>query len=245
MKKQLFLFAFMITILAACSKTKVDNTSSGAGNTGATGAVSEPGYGPSNTSFSAPAWKLPSGVEMDDSIHDYSYCWAFPPFTNVQPKDWKGVPVGFTFCMTIKNKNNNLPFIIHFPPELILASSSFKHQNVLIIELGDVELQPGESRTIVAQGFCINKGREIPQTFKDGTSDFLSYTFGPSNIPAALKEVTDIVESKHITMNDILKPDGTIDNTKIEKYVPIQTAIWEVTDGQGLTNETRNKLQHL
>ncbi len=243
MKKQLFFLVIVITFLSACNKSKLDEPTVPA-DPGNTVGITEPGYGSSNAGFIAPKWQLPANVEMADSIHEYSYCWAFPPFTNVQPKDRRGVPVGFNFCFTLHNTSNQ-PVIIPFPPELIFTSSSNEHQNVLLIDVGDVQLTAGETRTIVAQGFCINEGRHIPQTFKDGTTDFLSYSFGPSSIPAALKEVTDIVESKHITMNDILKPDGSIDNTKALKYSVIQTAIWEVTDGTGLTAVTKQQLQQL
>ncbi|MBL0183027.1 MAG: hypothetical protein IPP96_12325 [Chitinophagaceae bacterium] len=76
----------------------------------------------------------------------------------------------------------------------------------------------------------------------DGTGDFLGYKFGPSVIPSALQEIVDILRAKNRTMNDIVKPDGTIDNAKAAKYAVIQKAIWEVTDGQGLTAGTKNEL---
>ncbi len=205
---------------------------------------SEPGYGPSTKPFKDPAWQLPSGVQLADSIHEYSYCWAFPPYTQVKQKDWRGVPVGFPFCISLRNTGSQ-PIIIQFPPELVLVSSSPKHQNTVIIDWGMVEVRAGVTKTIVAQGFCLNKGRTPPSTFEDDTENLLGYSFGPSKVLPALKEVLDIVESEHITMNDILKPDGTIDNTKITNYATIQSAIWEVTDEKGLTAATRQKLKEL
>jgi hypothetical protein len=227
-------------MLASCSKSKVEGTTPNPVPSG----VSAAGYGSSTQPFSSNSWKLPTGVQLEDSIHDYSYCWAFPPFTQVQPKDWKGVPVGFTFCFTIKN-NTGGPVIVQFPPQLDLVCSSVLYQNVLIIELGSVEMSAGATKTVVAQAFCINKGRHAPQTFNEENGNFLSYAFGPSEIPSPLQEVVDIVRSKHITMTDVLKADGTIDGDKATKYSVIQKAIWEVTDEGGLTVETRNKLQAL
>ena len=241
MKKSILLLTAIITILASCSKTKIESSS---GNTNPPGAITEPGYGTSNKPFNAAAWQLPAGVQLEDSIHEYSYCWAFPPNTQVSPKDWKGVPLGFSFCLTLKNTSTH-SIIIQFPPELIYTSSSVLHQNILTIEIGTVELPAGAVKTIVTQGFCINLGRHIPQTFEDGTDHFLSYAFGPLTIPSALQEVVNIIKSKHITMNDVVKADGTIDNNKAAKYAVIQAAIWEVTDQQGLTNTTRNQLMAL
>jgi len=238
MKLKILLFASMIALLASCSKGKTEESLS---IHISQGPLAEAGYGNSNMTFAGTAWQLPAGVELEDSIHDYSYCWAFPPNTQVPPKDWKGVPLGFTFCLTLNNTTTH-PITIVFPPQLVFASSSVLHQNILTIELGTLELPAAGAKTIVAQGFCVNQGRSIPQTFDEATGNFLSYTFGPSVIPAALQEVVDIVRSKHITMNDILKPDGSIDNSKTGKYVVIQTAIWEITEQQGLTANTKNLL---
>ena len=249
MKSAFILFTLSFVMFIACSKSgsqpQSGNTdSSGTGST-PPGPLSEAGYGPSNEPFTTPAWQLPQDVECVDSLHEYSYCWAFPPYIQVEPKDWKGVPLGFTFCTTLHNKNSSKTITITFPPHLVLASSSFLDQGVLVIEPGSVTLVGGSTKTIVLQGFCINKGRNPPQPYVDGTDQFLSYSFGPSEIPSALQEVTDIVESKHITMNDVLGDDGRVDDIKAEKYWAIQTAIWEVTDDNGLTDETRKKLMDL
>jgi hypothetical protein len=239
MKLKITLAALAVFAFCSCKKAKTEEIT---GNTNPAGTLTEAGYGSSQMPFTAASWQLPATVQLADSIHDYSYCWAFPPNTQVLPKDWKGVPLGFTFCLTLRNKDNNNPIIVQFPPQVIFTSSSVLHQNVLTINLGTVQLLPGEEKTIVAQGFCINKGRKIPQTFDEATGNFLSYSFGPSVIPPALQEIADILQSKNRTMNDILKADGTIDNTKAAKYAVIQKAIWEVTDGQGLTADTKNEL---
>lgn len=232
------LLALAIVIMSACTKSKTEGTNT---SNDLPGAISEPGYGDSQLPFKATAWHLPTGITIEDSIHEYSYCWAFPPYIQVAPKDWKGVPLGFTFCFTLKN-NNTGPVIIQFPPQLVLTSSSLPYQNVLIISISTIELAHTESRTIVAQAFCINKGRDVPQTFVKDTEHFLSYSFGPSEVPAPLQEIVGIVSAKHIKMEDVLDANGRVDNDKTTKYFVIQKAIWEVTDGEGLTANTRNEL---
>jgi len=235
---RIILLASFVTILTCCSKSKNEESS---GNNNPPGAITEAGYGNSNLPLTGTAWQLPAGVQLEDSIHEYSYCWAFAPYTQVPPKDWKGIPLGFSFCLTLKNTTSQ-PIIIQFPPSLTYTSSSVLHQNILTIELGTVEIPAASSRTIVTQGFCINLGRAIPQTFDEATGNYLTYSFGPSTIPGALQEILDILKVKHITINDILKADGTVDNSKAAKYAVIQAAIWEVTDQQGLTNNTKSQL---
>ena len=46
-------------------------------------------------------------------------------------------------------------------------------------------------------------------------------------------------------MNDVLGSDGRVDEEKAEKYSVIQAAIWQVTDGEGLTAETKKQLEDL
>jgi len=245
MQKKLMNIVVLIAILASCSKSVIKNPEDD--NNGSEPPVEQSsmnGYGASDKPFDAAAWNLPADIELKDSVHEYSYCWAFDPYTQVPEKDWKGVPIGFPFCISLKNKTSK-PVIIQFPPELILVSASVLHQNTIVIDLGTIEIPASAEITIVAQGFCLNKGRTIPETFVDGTENFLSYSFGPSQVPAALKEITSIVESKHITMANVLDENGHVDNSKIEKYVVIQTAIWEVTDDGGLSGATRKKLEAL
>ncbi|MES1226254.1 MAG: hypothetical protein ABUT20_62840, partial [Bacteroidota bacterium] len=217
--KNVFVYVLLIVMIAiSCSKQINDNNSPG---TGGGGSLTEAGYGASDKPFTSPAWSLPAGVELKDSIHEYSYCWAFPPGVSVPPKDWKGIPSGFPFCFTLSNKTNG-PITVPFPPDLVFISSSALHQNVLVIDLGTIQLPANATITFVAQGFCLNEGRTIPQVYIDNTEKFLTYSFGPSQIPAALKEITGIVESKHIGMSDVTKEDGTVDNDKASKYFAIQ-----------------------
>jgi len=245
MQKKLMNVVVLIVVLISCSKSVTNNSGNDNDDPGPLAEQSSMnGYGASAKPFDAVSWNLPANVELQDSIHEYSYCWAFDPYTQVPEKDWKGAPIGFPFCITLKNKTSK-PVIIQFPPELIFVSASVLHQNTIVIDPGTIEIPASGETTIVAQGFCLNKGRSIPETFVDGTENFLSYSLGPSQIPSALKEVTSIVESKHITMANVLDENGHVDNSKMEKYSVIQLAIWEVTDEGGLSEATRKKLEAL
>jgi len=246
MKRILLALLVLAFIITGCSKNS--NSVSGQTTEGTDPAVPGPltaaGYGHSTQSMTGPYWQLPPGVQLTDSIHEFSYCWAFPPYTQVPRKEWKGLPLGFTFCLTLRNTTVQ-PITVIFPPELVFISVSSKHQNVLVIDLGTVQLEGGSEKTIVAQASCLNMGRDVPEPYKEGTDAFLSYSFGPSQLPAPLQEIAGILKPKHISMNDVLKADGSFDAGKVAKYAVIQQAIWEVTDENGLTETTRKKLKDL
>ena len=245
MKRTAMLLLAATLLMAGCSKNNSISTQTTPGiDSVIPGPVTAAGYGRSTQPMTGPYWQLPAGVQLTDSIHEYSYCWAFAPYTQVPRKEWKGLPLGFTFCLSLHN-NSTQPITIVFPPELVFISTSSKHQNVLVIDLGTVLLEAGGVKTIVAQASCLNQDRDVPEAFQEGTDKFLAYSFGPSQLPAALQEVADILKPKHISMNDVLKADGSFDSEKMAKYIVIQQAVWEVTDKNGLTGATRKKLQDL
>src|SRR5437868_5784724 len=104
MKMRILLLVAAITFFTSCKKTSnVEQTPSAAVG----GPLNEHGFGASNMPFAAASWQLPDGVVLEDSIHEYSYCWAFAPYTQVPPREWKGVPLGFSFCLTFTNTTNS------------------------------------------------------------------------------------------------------------------------------------------
>jgi len=195
--------------------------------------------------FSAPAWKLPDGVELVDSLHDLNFCFymSTPPRFE-EYKNFRGLPGGVAqLCGTLRNKTN-LPVTIHFPDALVVSSSSLMSQGVLLLFIGEVTLTPGSTKTIMAGGFCINQSRHAPSPY-DEDGNILSYSLGPSTIPPALNEIKDILKPKNLGYQNVLKADGKPDIDKVSKLSVIQAAIWEVTDGGRLSEGTREKLKDL
>src|SRR5262249_33106068 len=113
--KKIFSVLMIVTIAwMACSKNNNTVIEQPGNGPATSGALAVDGYGHSTKPMAGPFWQLPAGVALTDSVHEYSYCWAFPPYTNVQRKDWKGIPSGFTFCMTFHNTTSS-PVTITFP----------------------------------------------------------------------------------------------------------------------------------
>lgn len=249
MKQLSFCLLAFALFFASCKKENrtdetIDNTNGGSSN-GQTGGLKEPGYGPSTAPFTAPAWKLPDGVELVDSLHDVNFCFymSTPPRTE-QFKNFRGLPGGVAqLCGTLRNKTGNT-ITVHFPDALVCVSSSLMSQGILLLFIGDVTLTPGSTKTIMMGGFCINQSRHAPQPY-DEDGNILSYSLGPSAVPPALNEIKDILKPKGLSYQSMLKADGTPDIDKVSKLSVIQAAIWEVTDEGGLTEETRKKLKDL
>lgn len=159
-------------------------------------------------------------------------------------KNFRGLPGGVgQLCGTLRNKTNT-PITIHFPDAVVATSSNLMSQGVLLLFIGDVTVLPGATKTIMIGGFCINQSRHLPEPYAEDGS-ILSYSFGPSVIPSPLNEIKDILKPKNLSYQSVLKTDGKPDMDKVTKLSVIQAAIWEVTDGNGLTQTTRQKLKDL
>jgi hypothetical protein len=240
----LSILAFSLLFTACKKERRTDDTNDNAGQT-PTGGLNEPGYGPSTTAFKNPAWKLPDGVELVDSLHDLNFCFYMstpPRFEDY--KNFRGLPGGVAqLCGTLRNRTTTT-ITIHFPDAIVVSSSSLMSQGVLLLFIGDVTLTPGSTKTIMIGGFCINKSRHAPEPYAEDGS-ILSYSLGPSDIPPALNEIKDILKPKNINYQSMLKADGTPDINKVTKLSLIQAAIWEVTDEGGLTEDTRKALKAL
>lgn len=240
----LCLLALVIFFTACKKESRTDDTDNNTGQT-PTGGLNEPGYGPSTAAFKNPSWKLPDGVELVDSLHDLNFCFfmSTPPRFE-EYKNFRGLPGGVAqLCGTLRNRTNST-ITIHFPDALVVSSSSLMSQGVLLLFIGDVTLTPGGTKTIMIGGFCVNKSRHAPEPYAEDGS-ILSYSLGPSDLPAPLNEIKDILKPKNLNYQSMLKTDGTPDINKVSKLSVIQAAIWEVTDEGGLTEETRKKLKDL
>ena len=250
MKKIISGLLFVMILTTSCKKetasTSSDQSGNSSGDSPSVQLFNESGYGSSVKPFKDQAWQLPAGIELTEKFHHFMYCaqLADTPVTTAL-KNFRGVPGGlFVLCFTLHN-NSNFPITIDFPEELAIVSSSIQSQNGLLIGLGQVIVPSNTSLILFAGGFCLNEGRTAPDVY-DENGALLYYDFGPSVIPASIKEITGILSGKHIGFDDVVNATGTqYDSDKYAKAFIIQKAIWEVTEGGGLTEKTRQDLKSL
>ena len=250
MKKIISGLLFVLILTSSCNKETASNSSDQPGNNSGDSPhvqlFNEAGYGSSVKPFKDQPWQLPAGIELTEKFHHFMYCVQLADTTtSTALKNFKGVPGGlFMLCFTLHN-NSNFPITIDFPEELAIVSSSVQSQNGLLIGLGQVIVPANTSLTLFAGGFCLNEGRTAPDVY-DENGGLLYYDFGPSVVPPSVKEISGILSGKHIGFDDVVNATGTqYDNDKYAKAFLIQKTIWEVTEGEGLTEKTRQDLKAL
>ena len=240
MRKLMYGFVVGILFLVSCGKKDlIDN---GVGS----GPLNEPGFGSSNAPFAGSSWQLPAGVTLKEKIHYFGYC---DDDENGSRKDSIGVRNGwlsyFAVCITFENHTGE-PIEIKLPPVILIESVDIVYQNGMIItDLETFEVPANGAVTVFSPVFCLNGAREAPLEVTDEDGNLIQFKLGPSQIPAALQEIVDILKTKHIDYASITKADGSVDSDRLYALKIIQDAIWEVTDGEGLTDEWRQKLRAL
>ena len=125
-------------------------------------------------------------------------------------------------CITLHNSTANT-ITTTFPPKIVLISKSGDVQNGTQVQPMTVPVPVGRDTTVVLELYCVNLSRHA-------TAPGDEYTLGVVSDNTGLQEIASILANKVIDESSVWD---------------VQDAIWEVSDGDGLTAETRTNLQSL
>ncbi len=202
-----------------------------------------PGFGTSTAAFTGTNWQLPQGVVLKDSIRDAQWWTDIQGGAPVPVAVQRGLPGGlFKVCLFLENTTGQA-ITIDFPEEILLLSNTIETQNGIIIELETITIPAHSETVIIASVFCINLERDVPELYTSG-GNLQAFSFGPATVPPGIKEITNILRPKNIRYSDMFV-NGMFDVTRLSQMMVVQTALWEVTDDEGLTAETKAELQAL
>ncbi len=183
----------------------------------------------------------PGGGGGADSTHPFvqptGTAFALPAGVTVEGKMFGSGPTGacagldpvstsldfVAVCMTLHNTTDADTTVV-LPAGLVLIAKDTEVQNGTQVVPISIRIAPGSDTTIVYSLFCVNQHR-LPSGEED------EFTFGPVSDNAGLGEIITLVKDKDVTTSDAADV--------------IQWAIWEVSDGGGLTADTRDQLTAL
>lgn len=123
--------------------------------------------------------------------------------------------------------------VLVFPAGLTFNSDQKDVQNGLLIQSVSIPLAKGQSCKTLVYAYCVNELRDTP----DRSSTF---TFGPINNAAPIVELINLLKNKSINYNQ-QKDDAQ----KAQADLALQTAVWHITEGDGLTKEDREFINTL
>ena len=125
-------------------------------------------------------------------------------------------------CVTLHNSTTST-ITTTFPAGIVLISKSAEVQNGTQVQPIAVPVRAGSDTTVILELYCVNLSRHA-------TAPGDEYTLGVVTDNAGLREIATILANKVIDESSVWD---------------VQDAIWEVSDGDGLTSETRTNLQAL
>jgi len=125
-------------------------------------------------------------------------------------------------CMTLHNSTANT-ITTTFPPGIILISKTGEVQNGTQVQSVAVPVRAGSDTTIVLELYCVNLTRHA-------TSPGDEYTLGVVSDHSGLRDLLTIIANKQIDESSVWD---------------VQDAIWEISDGDGLTPEARAAMEAL
>src|SRR5690606_35755099 len=126
-------------------------------------------------------------------------------------------------CLGFTNTTNEA-ITITIPKGLIIISTDDKTQNGLVIKVETIEIPANAAVDFNLGAYCLNSGR-TPALPGD------VFEFGPVTQNSALNELMELVKNKRI------------DN--VTASATIQAALWNITDGNGLTNGDKQAIAAL
>ncbi len=220
MKKMLSVFAIltMTFIQTNCNK---DDDPSNPNSPDKTGSEWR-GIGKSPETPAGAPFNLPAGIELaGNTIKGYNRdeCGC----RKKEEDCYRGSGELVRVCLGFTNTTNET-ITVTIPKGLIIIAVSDETQNGLVIKVEAFEIPAGETVYYSLGAYCLNSGR-TPALAGD------VFELGPVTENAELNELMELLENKRI------------DN--VEAGGMIQAALWDITDGNGLTDFYRQAIAKL
>lgn len=218
------------TFLTFCQKSQNNDVSEGSDKPGKIPGMGNHAGEPTGTPF-----VLPRGVSLKGTIKGNED----PAASNNCTIDGSGESVMVKFTLQ-RDSIGNSPLTVIFPPGLIIVSASESHQHGLLVEKVVVRLPPKNQSSdnvlcnvsMLLQ--CLNKE-------KSPSDAFASYHFGPVTNSKTILSFLSKISSKKISYSDY-NQDGDAWRACGEY---LQSALWHITEGEGLTEEDLEFIQNL
>lgn len=122
--------------------------------------------------------------------------------------------------------------LLVLPAGLTLRAMDEEDQNGLLIQKTEISLGRGETCRTLVYLYCINQ-------HKSGSSSNSRYVFGPVSDASPVVELIQLLKGKRINFEQL-------DNEEFQSLKhDLQYIVWNVTDGNGITQEDRDFISAL
>lgn len=181
-----------------------------------------PGLGASEEAPEGIQFVLPSGIILPREIQGYTENSCA---NNENPLGSGSMLELVKLCFTLQNTHDTT-ITVKIPAGLIFISQNKATQNGFLVKDETIEI-PGDSTIIRTIGlYCLNNGRESVKQNE-------TFILGPVTNHGKLIELIKLLEGKKFEVFEYWHEEA------------IQTAVWNITEREGLTEEDRITLANL
>lgn len=206
----------LIIFVGSCKK----NHNAAPGISGQPGHI--PGMGQAGGELQGTPFTLPATIEVVGQLkgrHDRpdSYCQI----------------TGSCGVVTIEVKlanHSEKDTVLILPAGLTFISENLEDQNGILLQEGSLRIAAGDTCRSVILCYCINAERHA-------SSEESRYRWGPVTNAAPMLELIRLVKNKKL-------PADINDDTNASVLL-VQGAVWNISDGKGLTSEIREQIANI
>lgn len=206
----------LLIFMASCSKSETPEKDRQSDETA--GHIS--GMGPSTGPLQGAPFKLSATVDIPGGIKGVSFVTPGKEYCQVV-----GSGYFVLFSMELVNHTGKDTILV-FPAGLTFASESTEDQNGILIQELPVHLARGATCKTLFYAFCANEHRS-------GSGDDSKYAFGPICTAPPIQELIALLIDKKVNLAPGERPSVS------GPAGIIQTWIWKITDGDGLSEDDR------
>lgn len=211
----LLLFFFVLLGFTACSNKDKDAINEIPGEI--------PGMGNSNEMPQGNLFQLPDGIRLATTIKgdgcDTTYEVGSGHYVDL--------------CVALIN-TTGADKEISFPAGLVfVADDRAANQSGLLIQGVKIKTKAGKTVRCTVRSFCINAG-------KHPSSDSYTYQLGPVTNSILIGQLIELLKNKKTNIEDYPNEDAYTEATS-----RLQSYVWSITDGTGLSDFDKNEIRSL
>jgi len=223
LRKYIIYVVTCITLIAACSKDGTHDELDDIAND-TPGHI--PGMGGAGGELTGTPFQFPSSIELAGGIKGDLFLVPMDDYCQQ-----RGSGAFVLVQLNLVNKLGKDTLLV-LPAGLTFLSDDIEDQNGILIQETKIELLKGQSCKTLVYTFCINELRH-------GSSRSSSYTFGPVTNAKPMVDLIKLVKDKGINYEDV----GRDQLWEIKHE--LQSAVWHITDGSGLTADDKDFINQL
>jgi hypothetical protein len=177
-----------------------------------------PGMGKTSGNLQGMPFSLPGGIIINNGITGVNPLEDVSGYCQV-----KGSGLFVLLQLSLSN-NTGKDTVLTLPGGLTFHAGNDDMQNGILLHEVKIPLQRDEACNTILFAYCANM-------LKHASDNGIPYEFGPVTNAPPLQDLVKVLRSKDISV------DPEYNEENVSMIASLQSAVWDITDGTGLTHD--------